>query len=493
MKKLHQFITCFLLFILVFPGWSQQYRPINPGRIGYYQAVNLAIRSIQPDTFYFNGTDSICVFAANIQQDSSGCYRSDGPSWMGSKMYIRSNGDVNFYNYKHLPIILLPDAAPGDEWVFYQDSGIVFTATVTTVSSSSILGVDDSVKTIVLRAYDTLNNPVSHPYDSTAIQLSKNHGFVYTPGLYRFPDEEVLFSSIYNCFGLVGLGNPTLGLTNITTREIFDFNVGDEIHTLKYLESDPWGYAYTSDSLFTISKCLSRTESSDSIIYSFGIQEMDKRIEGVIGPPNYLSSCTYSFRTEVKIIVPVPILDAEPWTPVMFENRLQQTTMQQSQFTLKRIPHTWTTFELASPDCYNQYYGNDLKGDRNYYVGLGGPYHRTSYPNNSWGVELLYFKKGNEEYGTPVVILGVENPIEQDPGILVYPNPAQQEVFLKMSDLTDKPEFSLYNSMGQFLLTTPIQSGNPSRIGLPVLSSGIYYYEIRNPDQLLHRGKLLIQ
>jgi hypothetical protein len=141
---------------------------------------------------------------------------------------------------------------------------------VTAIDTMTFIGLNDSVKTITLNVKDGNRNVIPYYLNGKTLMLSKNYGLIELPDLYIFPDSYS--QSGYFTFKLVGKTNPNKGKVNLTSREIFDFDVGDEFHisrSYKYLDM-PGFYQY---SWLTILKVLDRTDyaGEDSVRYTWSI------------------------------------------------------------------------------------------------------------------------------------------------------------------------------------------------------------------------------
>ena len=66
--------------------------------------------------------------------------------------------------------------------------------------------------------------------------------------------------------------------------------------------------------------------------------------------------------------------------------------------------------------------------------------------------------------------------------ILVYPNPSDQQITLKVEGITGATEFLLFNAAGQQLQTFKWEAQNISLqpIDLQNLPTGIYFYRLKN-------------
>jgi len=108
------------------------------------------------------------------------------------------------------------------------------------------------------------------------------------------------------------------------------------------------------------------------------------------------------------------------------------------------------------------------------------------------GIEnkLVYYKKGSESWGTPLIITGIPNNYINPP-IEIYPNPAMGNIWIK-TQTSDLPMiFELVDLKGQILMNEEINSDLYS-INIDNYDSGIYIYRIHTHNGIYKYGKLRI-
>ncbi len=113
---------------------------------------------------------------------------TNGGSWLGKRVQQLTDGTFVFDSYWGGSVIIKTQAALGDTWVFYQDSGsLYYKAAVVGIDTMSLLSSLDSVKRIMINAYNGSGPVHSDPLDSFVISLSKGNGFAEVFDLYTFP------------------------------------------------------------------------------------------------------------------------------------------------------------------------------------------------------------------------------------------------------------------------------------------------------------------
>ncbi len=234
--------TIILILISIFNILGQSYRAIKTNA-GYYFKYDSIINSIKIDSMNVVGNDTIlynfkCMRNAVPPETCSNLY---GPSWIGKKVIIKSDGYNIFLNKYNDTIKINPLANLNDSFILYKYSNSNYIeATITNFDTASFIGFVDSVKTISLLVKDTGDDTISDFLNNKTIMLSKNYGLIKLPDFYEFPYDSIPdITSLLNIYAynykpfynLVGKTNPNAGIVNITSKEIFDFNIGDEFHT----------------------------------------------------------------------------------------------------------------------------------------------------------------------------------------------------------------------------------------------------------------------
>ncbi|MEA3478765.1 MAG: T9SS type A sorting domain-containing protein [Bacteroidota bacterium] len=108
---------------------------------------------------------------------------------------------------------------------------------------------------------------------------------------------------------------------------------------------------------------------------------------------------------------------------------------------------------------------------------------------------LVYFKKGDEKWGTPNYLVGTQEVLQPISTIMCYPNPFTTSTTL--SYVLDKPEnvqFTIYTLQGQivFMMQERQDKGEHSVIwnaaGLP---AGLYITQFQAGNNIVSRKLLL--
>src|SRR5690606_35521935 len=108
----------------------------------------------------------------------SGSIDSVAGSWLGENVIARLDGAFLFDNIWGDTVEIRTFANLGDSWIFHNDnSDDYYTATVTALDTMSVSGTTDSIKRIMLTAYQNGIYAPSDSSDNTEIILRRSHGF----------------------------------------------------------------------------------------------------------------------------------------------------------------------------------------------------------------------------------------------------------------------------------------------------------------------------
>ncbi len=247
------------------------------------------------------------------------------------------------------------------------------------------------------------------------------------------------------------------GQTTLLRSQVYDFEIGDVFMTA-FSEYNSGGQGYTNYRLDTIGAILANTldtfkyVTSSYTFYSYfsfpantyaGYMRFNDTIT-ISGMDSVANHYAYFFcPASSDTIVPNPELcDALTWT------------------------------EAAQEDsCWYQ---------SNLVEGCGGPYYHNSVISSSGGgygvsLTLIYFNKAGIECGQ---IVTSNEPIENVESLKLYPNPADQFIFLDGVALTD--QLTIFSIDGKRLQRS-IYTGHP--VDVANLEEGIYFLQISGSNK----------
>ncbi len=193
-----------LLFVTVsYFASAQNYQCLQSGVKHFFINGNNYLRGIRIDSTRTTGDTTIYYpfHTPRGQYNTSMAVGNpvldtNGGSWLGKKVLQLSDGTFIFDSYWNDSVIIKTQANVGDSWVFYHDSSnIYYKATVVSMDTMSVLSAVDSVKNVMINAYDSTGLVPTDPLDSFTFILSKHYGFVQVFDLYTFPYHKL--DSVY--------------------------------------------------------------------------------------------------------------------------------------------------------------------------------------------------------------------------------------------------------------------------------------------------------
>ena len=92
---------------------------------------------------------------------------------------------------------------------------------------------------------------------------------------------------------------------------------------------------------------------------------------------------------------------------------------------------------------------------------------------------------------TSTVAVNIKGIKEGENGFKIYPNPASNLMHVQYDNIPNKPVISIYNMMGQNLLSIQAESAD-SVIDVSSLTNGIYFVIVSDNKKQLHYQKLII-
>ncbi|MFC0878252.1 T9SS type A sorting domain-containing protein [Saccharicrinis sp. FJH2] len=465
---------------------AQNYQSVISNRTAYFEGDNGYISCIRIDSVKFD-TDSILYPMKSIRQLDYDCFTPYGDSWIGGKVIVNDNGINLFFNKNHDTIRIETRAKLNDEWTaFYLTDSITIKAAITKHDTLHFMGLIDSVKTIDFAAYDKNMNPVEiNKKSKWQMKISKNYGLVQTFDMYYFTlsDEEYsYFQSVPDSYILAGLSSPKIGVQNLTWFDVYDFNIGDELHITDV--SMQLDFDYSSESINkSIFIYFDKVSTSSSITYKISRKESKyKDYDGV-------KTFEYIHDTITQTIVSNELFDNYlPGEPVFYENSAKTFSMISDNVKIDLSPYM--EIYKTEDSCWANGIWDGCFPENRFYKGLGGPYYYCEYAGYSER-KLVYYKKGDIEWGTPLVITAIDEK-QAENKINIYPNPTSDVITIESNNVTEEIFFELTDLNGRQILEKELKS-NSEIIKLMDLEPGIYIYTIRNSNNIYKTDKLIIE
>jgi len=506
MNSFHRILFLFSIALsLLITCRAQDYKAINPAvETTFFGSIYSDIISIRIDSVTVAGEDTYYHNFRQLRLTDYGCYALEG-SWLGDEVIEKPDGTFIFRIYPFSPpdssdsYRILTRALPGHPWSFYRYHAVNHSieAEVTSTGLSSFLGITDSVKVISLTRKDAAGQTVADPVNSQTILLSKNNGLIRLP---KFDDflENLLF------YDFSGISSPETGITNLTTLKIFDYLPGDVFHSVMHEEGFSSTTPWTTRS--TILKILTRTDNPADQSVSY-LADRCYSYHQWLSDSSQIYSYDHDTVSFSYSAPGLPLLEAEPLEPaepVPASELYTYTTM--GIISDPNIPlpdvlykaHNSLNGWQREGDCFHQLMIDDCSINYYYLYGLGGPY----YSCNDLGFghsynQLVYYKKGGTEWGTPlscdslfqVSIAEARVPVR----IRLYPNPCGRQLTVEIPDY--HCDYSCILELTD-LAGRPVAKHSlrmsPEILDVSDLPSGIYLCIIKNGSgERIYQGKII--
>lgn len=461
------FRKCYILFLILIVCpvllLAQNYCTVNKTSVNFFLGIGVGYKPLKINSSQIIKGDTVLypVIEKTIKNYDSTytCFYIDSTSIIGKKVKLKKNGINIFYNNAGKEIIINTLSRPGDTWTMFQcpDSSR-FEAKVDIVYFDQIFpGIYDSVKVIFLSYFDKFGNKVNHTTNNAQISISKNHGFINFWNFIDLPD--INNNHPFITYSLIGMSDPKVGYQNLDASLIYNFNIGDEIHSKQnynyhYSYQTMPGYILINIDTFCIRKILDKTETDDSFYYTVYRHQYTNY--------DYYDDHTYpdsiikdSSNTKEIIRERYPKknkdLDRLPEEVVGLScflcivgpsaNRMvkYQNIISFGSIRTKENANLsqWKYYFEDTCVFYCQDYYSDYE---KYYEGLGGPFYYRAhdcYSFNEWSEqkELVYFKTAINVWGTPIIL---KDPMPPTPSNSFYITPNPVSYKMKVSSHSEK-------------------------------------------------------
>lgn len=400
------FIWTFFLLVCFKFAMAQPWSTVKNTGINFYLAEDnrhtlhrlnlLKSDTLAPDQirFEFNKTPTVNPYRND-------CFVKEKATWIGYQVLRETSGVEKYLNYASDTLVFHTQANLNDMWQLftYADSSYI-TATVDSVTTLSFMGISDSVKYIRLYRYQQDGSIATDLMNGVRVIISKNYGWIRTLAWINFPEVKRIYLSNteiekYNfsqTFFLSGNSQINKGLLPNFNEFISDFEVNDEIHS-RYSTSPP----YTFTEIKTI---LSKTKADSFTIYTSRILRKYLKWKN----QSQSDSFAYSIQTDT-----IRHSYGEMWPQTVRFSYLPKT----KRLNLDGMGNRYVWSNKDS--CYATESGSSVNVHRkNSIQGIGNFYGFSSYSQQSYSFEPVYYKKGNEVWGTPLAFDSADyyNPVE---------------------------------------------------------------------------------
>ncbi len=362
------------------------YTTVNPGTNNDTSFITFNHWRIKFNNYGFEG-DRSPIFLKNILKEQSGRFTFTEIDYSGDTVER---------------VIINTLASLNDSWIFYQRNmldGSRVDATVTEITTDTVLGYIDSVKVMTLQRKDNSGNPIEDPINGKQVILGKDLGLVRTFDFYYMLDDRKQYN-------LAGKSDPYIGIHEMTGKEIFDFQPGDVFqytgHAWTVYAMPPHEYDYT----YQESREILQKDSNNSS-YQYRILKSVK----ATGNPSFqysgIEDVTFSYNSFTGTpynLLPFAVLRSEAAIPTyssfyLFTRSIRSDGRQEKQV-------------VKCGFCCNQYGcftipscgGACFPDDHNLAPGIGVTHILYQHEADHHEQNLTWYKKGSVTYGTPFTL-----------------------------------------------------------------------------------------
>jgi len=476
-------ILIFISFLLSFGSFAQsEWLCVYLNKKVYFENESKLVYCIRIDSTYINGMDTILYPFSDLHKIAENCYSVKSGSWISKYIIIDENGNTTFVNGKNQQIFIKSQAVLNEVWDVFENDNIKVKGKITSIEKKNVLGVEDSVKTITFLVYDLSETPINYDLNQISIEVSKHFGLVKTVNFYYFEHTTNNYYNNFGEFNLIGINEPQLGFKNILKEDCYDFQIGDELH-IRYISG---GY-YSFFNQNRIIRYISRTDYNDSIIYYYEYKTYTKH-KSVINDTLTTSISMSQDTLKQKINKGELLFETESNEPYgnddvykIIINNIQQTTIYVANY-----------FLYYYEDCLMETIFDGCSEAPTYYLGLGGPYYADC---EMWGnrycQDLVYYKKGNTEWGTPFDFEISIAEYENNNSFYVYPNPTNDKISIKSTnnETLNNATLEIYDIQGRKCFNKNIDSS--TFIDISFLDTGYYIVKLIKNNQNIKIERLI--
>jgi hypothetical protein len=450
----------------------------NTNLRSYYGAEIESFDPIIPGLYYH--------FSVLRKDATNTCNFIRMPNWTGKITLVKSNGENVLLNNSGDSIRIMAQAPLNYKWHLYDfTDGKYFEAEIIDKIYTSVLGNNDSVKVINLTLKNSEGNTENNQFNNRQIHLSKNYGIIRGYEFSSFPYDT-------SSFTLVGLSTPKLGIQNISAREVFNYEIGDEFH-IEY-----------NNSLYSVSSTIKKEKkivltkrvstNDDTIDYTFN-RTLYTKFTDDQNPNNSYTTKVTTVESE-KIIVSEstfinPVPSKVPTHHAKFGDYTPNCLYKTNEYNGKFFKVVDKKF-IKIDDCLNDSPSGSM--EEKYIEGLGYYYEGDASPDQNHK-RLVYFKKGEETWGSPIdfdLLTPTKTRINENLYATLQPNPFSEQSIFKINNATQQTYKLVVADIQGKLVKEYTFNGDQVVITNDTNLKGLYFYKLYSENNEVGTGKLLI-
>lgn len=476
-----QFLTITLIFLTILTN-AQDYKLFNATSKKLFSrdsSVDTTF-SIEFDSVKIAGTDSIYynhtgVIDNYIQPDvctfwgGPFCLPQTRPSGTGITVIADNIGSYRFITCLSDTLTFNFDLLQGDSSLIYQDITQRFYIVYEGTDTAFVLTVADSVRLYRIKHTDASGNTINSPLNNEMIRIGKNFGMIDFVRVDYFP-------LILQSLKLIGNISPDAGLTTLTHGILYDYHPDDVI---QYIDRffNPAGPPQGNYQKYIKYRFLNRTNTQDSIIY------LVERVVFEMGASTQITDTIYLRYKRATTIDKIPF-DHINQSSVLSTSRLYKADYcGLNLWTYKRSSSNNMIYCIQD-NCWGNFdtNGPPPQDEITYVCGLG-IYNIQSTVisplpagySSMYGI--IYFKKNGVACGKEAIV-SINEPEIQHNVFNVFPNPSQNELFIK-TEKNNEGTVYICNLVGQQIIKSAI-TGIITTIDVSKLAPGVYMVKLIN-------------
>ncbi|HLO91419.1 MAG TPA: hypothetical protein VK172_09665, partial [Lentimicrobium sp.] len=353
--------------------------------------------TIAIDSVYSESDNTVYRNHQSIKESENySCYITTGPSFLGNKAFSDNAGFFHFISNSNDTLHIKSNAQQGENWVFYlnSSSNLKIIAYIDTIVYDASIFLPDSVKIIKFFAQNFQGDSIQHSINNKSLRIGKNHGFISIFDFRIFPGN-------INKYNLVGTKNSIKGYKNFGAAEIWDMEIGDEFHFLRYVSSSSCPSA-----TYYIRKVINKQEIDNILHLNF--VEWSFHTAGVLcSGTDTMNQRFYSevIDFEDPLVKRWNSLPGESYAAGNYAGYFNLLSSSDSLLQEKRHSSPPLIRYDSTSECFQMDIDPfDWNGYDYAIKGAGGYYFRGIYVQGytiTLDFTLNYFKKGNKKYGIP--------------------------------------------------------------------------------------------
>ncbi|MFN8322182.1 MAG: T9SS type A sorting domain-containing protein [Chitinophagales bacterium] len=270
-------------------------------------------------------------------------------------------------------------------------------------------------------------------------------------------------------------------LTPSTYNQVYNFTIGDTLEYEFHIQLDDSYHSYSNGyALFNVTGI---SQDTDSITYQVHLDVTYTSVSNPLYYPHYGTFPLFAYALNLKdssIFYGLPGLDS------MCNTSYDSVFINQDYNSNKQNELVRMCFESN----WSQKYADSLGqvSSSSFYT-TGSPWWEGQ------SQSLIYYHKVNgSKWGTPnyFIVAGV-NDLERKLYTQLYPNPATISFTLQLSTAPNTPTyFQLYDAMGRQVRQEEI-TATSTTLNRNNLPKGIYFWQLLTRQNVLQRGKLVME